>query len=223
MSQRASTFERQITKTVRLEYLLALPAGYGDDLAKQWPLILFLHGAGERGSNIEQVKKHGLPCVVEQGTELPFIVVSPQCPPGTNWVGQFDALRALLDEIVATHAVDHQRVCLTGLSMGGNGTWQFATLLPERFAAIAPVCGWGDFWAGFPTAVCALKNLPVWAFHGDQDDIVPLAGSQQLVDALKECGGSVRFTIYPGVGHNSWSATYDNPELYTWFLSHTRR
>ncbi len=124
---------------------------------------------------------------------------------------------------MATHAVDTERIYLSGLSMGGNGTWHFAAAYPDRFAAIAPVCGWGDFFAGFPERVCLLKQVPVWAFHGAQDTVVPLAGSQVLVDKLQECGGDVRLTIYPDATHDSWTETYDNPELYTWFLSHTTR
>ena len=217
----AERFEQPITRTVRLDYLLSLPAGYGDEPERRWPLILFLHGAGERGDDINRVRTHGIPKVVDAGAEMPFITVSPQCPMGTLWAAQLDALDALLQEIVARHAVDTASVYLTGLSMGGNGTWHFAAAYPDRFAAIAPVCGWGDFFAGFPERVCLLKHVPVWAFHGAQDTVVPLAGSQVLVDKILECGGDVRLTIYPDAAHDSWTETYDNPELYTWFLSHT--
>ncbi len=216
-------FEKPITRTVRLDYLLSLPAGYGDEPRRGWPLILFLHGAGERGDDIERVRTHGIPKVVDAGAEMPFITVSPQCPMGTLWAAQMDALDALLQEIVARHAVDTARIYLTGLSMGGNGTWHLAAAYPDRFAAIAPVCGWGDFFAGFPKRVCRLRQVPVWAFHGAQDTVVPLAGSQVLVDKLQECGGDVRLTIYPDAAHDSWTETYDNPGLYTWFLSHTTK
>jgi predicted peptidase len=223
MAQQVKTFEQSLTKTLRLDYLLSLPADYGEQADKRWPLILFLHGAGERGDNILQVKKHGIPRVVEQRGDLPFITVSPQCPPRTSWLFHFDALDALLNEIIATHAVDVDRVYLTGLSMGGNGSWHFAAAWPERFAAVAPICGWGDWFAGFPDQACVLKNVPIWAFHGVKDDIVPLAGSQTLVDALRRCNGDVRFTVYPDADHDSWTVTYDNPELYEWFLSKKRR
>ena len=216
-------FEQPITRTVRLEYLLGLPEGYGDDRERRWPLMLFLHGAGERGDDVERVRTHGIPKVVDSGRALPFITVSPQCPMGTLWAAQLDALEALLNDIVTTYTVDTDRLYLTGLSMGGNGTWHFAAAHPERFAAIAPVCGWGDFFAGFPERVCRLKQVPVWAFHGAQDTVVPLSGSQVLVEKLQECGGDVRLTVYPEAGHDSWTETYNNPELYDWFLSHTRK
>ena len=222
MSQSAHLFETTISKPLHLDYLLSTPASYGADPAKRWPLILFLHGAGERGDDVERLKVNGIPKVVERGDDLPFITVSPQCPERSNWLFQFDALDGLLGAITETHAVDLDRVYLTGLSMGGNGTWHFATAFPRRFAAIAAVCGWGDWWHGFPEAVCALKEVPVWAFHGAKDDVVPLQGSEVLVDALRECGGDVRLTVYPEAEHDSWTETYDNPELYRWFLSHRR-
>lgn len=222
MEQRSAIFERQKTKTLRLNYLLALPREYGTDGGQRWPLVLFLHGAGERGADLERVKLHGIPKIVGQWDNVPFIAVSPQCPAGTTWVMQIDALDALLDELAQTYAVDLERVYLTGLSLGGNGSWHLAAAYPERFAAVVPICGWGEWWGGFPEQACVLKQVPIWAFHGAQDTVVPLAGSQQLVEALRTCGGNVRFTIYPDAGHDSWTETYANPELYTWLLGHRR-
>jgi predicted peptidase len=170
---------------------------------------------------IFQVRVHGIPKVVDRGDDLPFITVSPQCPPGTLWSAQVDVLDALLQEIMATYAVDQKRIYLTGLSMGGNGTWHLAAAYPDRFAAIAPICGWGDFFAGFPEQVRVLKDVPVWAFHGAKDALVPLSGSRVLVDKLKEYGGDVRLTVYPEAEHDSWTESYDNRELYAWFLSHS--
>ncbi len=217
MVHQAHTFEKQIIKTVRLSYLLFLPKGYGMDLQEKWPLILFLHGAGERGDDLEMVKKHGIPKVSEQQEEFPFIAVSPQCPQYSWWPFEVDALNALLDEILAAYAVDSDRVYLTGLSMGGYGAWHLAMEHPERFAAIAPICG-----GGMPEKACVLKDLPVWVFHGAKDPVVPLQESESMVNALKACNGNVRFTVYPDAGHDSWTQTYDNPELYKWFLSHKR-
>lgn len=220
MSQQRCSFETRIAKTVRLNYLLHLPVDYGQDATKRWPLILFLHGAGERGDDLELVKKHGIPKIVEQRPDFPFIAVSPQCPADSWWNFQFDALEGLLDQVASQYAVDRSRIYCTGLSMGGFGAWHLAIERPGRFAAIAPICG-GLMWYLRPESVCALKNLPVWAFHGAKDEVVPLESSQRLVDVLKACGGNVRFTVYPEAGHDSWTETYNNPELYTWFLQHS--
>jgi predicted peptidase len=222
MSQNAQTFRAEICRTVRLDYLLFLPRGYGEDPEKRWPLVLYLHGMGERGDDLELIKKHGPPKILDQRDDFDFVVVSPQCPADTTWAAEVDALDALLDQVIETYAIDTARVYLTGLSMGGYGTWHLATAHPERFAAIAPICGGAMPFMGFPDKVCALKDVPVWAFHGARDEVVPLAESAKLVSVLKKCGGNVRFTIYPDAEHDSWTETYDNPELYAWFLSHTK-
>jgi len=215
MSQQPHQFETQTTR--RLGYLLHLPPGYDDDPNHKWPLILFLHGIGERGDDLELVKKHGIARVVEEQPDFPFIAVSPQCPPTSWWVSKMESLTALLDHILATYAVDPRRVYLTGLSMGGYGAWALGIAQPERFAAVAAVCGGGE-----PGKVCALKHTPVWAFHGEADRVVRLSESQQMVAALQACGGDVTLTVYPGVGHDSWTQTYTNPGLYAWFLQNTR-
>jgi predicted peptidase len=216
--QQPHHFETQITR--QLDYLLYLPKDYGNGEAgaKLWPLILFLHGMGERGSNLELVKKHGIARIVDEHADFPFIAVSPQCPIDSWWGSQTRVLKLLLDSVLADHAVDLNRVYLTGLSMGGYGAWALGIAHPEMFAAVAPVCGGGE-----PDRVCALKNVPVWAFHGDADTVVELSESEKMVDALQACGGDVKFTIYPGVAHDSWTQTYANPELYDWFLSHKRQ
>lgn len=214
--QTASVLNRQIVRTVRLDYLTYLPADYGKDKEKKWPLLLFLHGSGESGSDVEKVKMHGPPKLIAAGQDMPFIVISPQCPNAREgW--DPEALTALLDEVGEKYAVDSDRVYLTGLSMGGYGTWALAAVHPERFAAAAPICG-----GGRPRMAGRLKNLPLWVFHGAKDPTVPLSQSQEMVDALKAVGGDVRFTIYPEAGHDSWTETYNNPELYTWLLSHKR-
>lgn len=207
-----------IDKPLKLNYLLYLPPEYEAATDTKWPLIMFLHGLGERGdepNHVERLKLHGLPKILDTRTDFPFIVVSPQCPGTSWWPLQLDALNALLDDIIATHAVDVSRVYLTGLSMGGFGTWSLAISYPHRFAAIAPICG-----GGVPALAEALKEVPVWAFHGALDEIVPLAASESMVRALRASGGDVRFTVYPDLQHDSWTVTYDNPDLYDWFLEH---
>ena len=215
--QQECTFEAQITKTVKLNYLLFLPKDYGEYPQQKWPLILFLHGAGERGNDLNLIKAHGIPKIVEQRENFPFIAVSPQCPKHSWWPVEVEALNALLDDVIERYAVDTKRIYLTGLSMGGYGTWALATAYPERFAAIAPICGGGD-----PDEACALKDIPVWVFHGAKDAVVSVEESKKMVKALEDCGGDVRFTIYPEADHDSWTETYDNPELYVWFLRHSR-
>ena len=214
--QHAQTFEKN---GVKLDYLLYLPPDYAKDTQKKWPLIVFLHGSGERGTDVNQVKKHGPPKIVEnEDSPLKgrFVVVSPQCPPKQWW--KVEDLNALLDSILADYRIDKDRVYLTGLSMGGFGTYAWAIQDPGRFAAIAPICGKGD-----ASKADALKNLPIWVFHGEKDTTVPIGPDEEMVKALKEAGDKdVKFTKYPELGHDSWTVTYNNPELYEWFLKHKR-
>jgi len=203
-------FEKEITVKVQLNYLLYLPEGYKQNDEKKWPLILFLHGAGERGNDLDLVKKHGPPKIVEQ-KDLQFIIVSPQCPAEKRW--SVSDLDLLLEKIIKDHRVEKNRIYLTGLSMGGYGTWEYAMEKPERFAAIAPICGGGSPWQAY-----RLASMPVWVFHGAKDPVVPIEKSEEMVKALKKVNGNVKFTVYPEATHDSWTETYDNPELYEWFL-----
>jgi predicted peptidase len=175
--------------------------------------VLFLHGAGERGSDIEIINRNGPPRLVEEGRDFPFILVSPQCPDRSIWDNKL--LIWLLDYIESNYNVDKNREYLTGLSMGGHATWSLAIQNPERFAAIMPVSG-----RGYPQDVYILKDVPVWVFHGQKDDIVPISDAQKMVDALEKAGGNVKFTIYTEAGHDAWTETYNNPEIYDWLLSH---
>jgi predicted peptidase len=199
---------------VKLNYLLYRPEGYGKG-EKVWPLVLFLHGAGESGDNLEKVKKHGPPKLIESGKSFPCIVVSPQSP-GRGWNPV--ALNALLDDLQAKYKVDKDRIYLTGLSMGGFGTWALAEAHPERFAALVPICGGGK-----PADAAKLKDLPIWVFHGAKDRTVPPDRSEAMVKALKEAGAkNVQLTMYPDAGHDSWSATYNNPEVWEWLFKQKR-
>jgi predicted peptidase len=196
------------------ELLLFLPAGFRNDGRTRYPLLIFLHGSGESGHDLEKLKLYGPPKILAAGADFPFIVASPQAR------DRFDpvTLDAMLDELLEQLPIDPDRVYLTGLSMGGKWTYGWASLYPERFAAIAPVCGTWD-----PADACHLKHIPVWAFHGDQDPTVPLAGDQAMVDAIKACGGEARITVYPNVGHDSWTTTYANQDLYQWLLQQRRQ
>ena len=214
--QITTSFEKKIERTLKLNFLLHLPKNYEADQDSRFPLMIFLHGAGERGDDLSKVKVHGPPKMVENGEDFPFILASPQCPKDSWWTEE--PVLELVDYLEATYRVDPARIYLTGLSMGGYGTWHFATRAPERFAAIAPVCG-----GGVPYKMRWIKDLPVWAFHGAKDSVVPSLDSERLIEALEKQGNkSAKLTVYPEASHDSWTATYANPELYRWFLSHSR-
>jgi predicted peptidase len=214
-TQVAQEFTERVSIEVHATYLLYLPEGYGGEGAT-WPLVLFLHGSGERGTDLEIVKRHGPPGLVDAGRKYPFILVSPQCPEDENW--SMPVLKALLDRILERYSVDRSRLYLTGLSRGGYGTWNMAIAYPDLFAAIAPLCGWGD-----PGKVSVLKNVPTWAFHGMKDSVIAFERGESMVRALKAAGGSVRFTAYPESEHDCWTETYQNPELYVWMLKQRKR
>lgn len=222
--QQSRSFTKTVTETVGARYLLFLPRGYAEAPERQWPLLVFLHGAGERGDDLEMVAKHGPPKLVKDQPDFPFILVSPQCPAGGRWSDA--VVLGLIDEVMADQRVDPARVYLTGLSMGGYGTWSLGLTHPERFAAIAPICGGGDvvkILLADPEKVRALRTLPVRAFHGAKDPVVPPVESERMVDALKRFGArDVQLTVYPEAQHDAWTETYANPELYEWFLSHRR-
>jgi len=203
----------------RINYLIQIPEAYNMS-SKTWPLILFLHGAGERGDNLELVKKHGPPKLAENGQfNYPFIVVSPQCPKNDKWTSEHQIMKLdiLLDHIISRYRIDTDRIYLTGLSMGGFGTWSLGAKYPERFAALAPICGGGD-----PAWAEQLKNIPIWVFHGAKDSVVPVKRSKEMVEAIRKAGGNIKLTVYPDANHDAWTQTYNDPELYYWFLSHTR-
>lgn len=220
MSQTAHTFSKRASQRVALDYLLHLPEDYSR--RKRYPLILFLHGSGERGSDVRAVLKHGIPKVAERDPAFPFIAVSPQCPPQSTWFFHVDSLLMLLDDIKRRYAADAARVYLTGISMGGYGAWHLGSEHPERFAAVVPICGGFDQMLGYPERACGLRYTPVWAFHGAKDTDVPLSETTTLVRALRRCGGKVKLTIYPDAGHDSWTRTYDDPRLYRWLLAQHR-
>ncbi|NIM94201.1 MAG: prolyl oligopeptidase family serine peptidase [Anaerolineales bacterium] len=206
-----------------LHYLLFLSDDYGVELGKKWPLLLFLHGIGERGDEpleLERLKIYGPPMMVEEQNDFPFIVVSPQCPTDVYWDSKLGAVEGLLDELVANLQVDPNRVYLTGLSMGGFGAWNLVLEQPERFAAVVPIAGGYEFESNaVPENICDLREVPIWVFHGEQDNLVLSVQSTTLVNALKACGGNIRYTLYPDADHmESWMLTYGNPQLLEWML-----
>jgi predicted peptidase len=208
----------EISDAASVAYLLYLPKAYQPD-NKKWPLMLFLHGRGESFGPLQAVKKWGPPRMVERGDEFPYILVSPQCPPGHYWsdVKQQSRVLQLLDVITKTYAVDKNRLYLTGLNMGGDGTWRLVADNPRRFAAAVPICG-----IGVPEDAYRLAKLPIWVFHGDQDRSVPIERSVEMVKAIRASGSKkIRFTTLEGIGHNSWSSAYAPPDLYKWLKGQT--
>lgn len=201
------------------KYVLFVPATYTGD--KEAPLILFLHGAGERGDDGLTPVLQGIGNAIKfKGKEkkFPFFVIFPQAAKAGNWkAGGPDADRALeiLAEVQKAYKIDPARIYLTGLSMGGAGTWSLAAAQPTRWAAIAPICGFGD-----TGTVDKIKHIPCWCFCGDKDSPKLVENSRAMTKALKAVGADVRYTEFPFVGHNSWDAAYVMEELYTWFLSH---
>ncbi len=215
--QEAGHFETVIERELSLDYLNSIPDPPSAHSAVR-PRQLFLHGAGERGSDLEQVKAHGPPKLIERGDRLPAIVVSPQCPSGAWWTEHLDALSLLLDELIRDHNIDKDRVYVTGISMGGYGTWALAAREPKRFAAAIPICGGGNFLDAF-----SLTDIPIWAFHGGQDRAVPLAESERMVETIRGRGGKlVKLTVHGEADHDSWTQTYDDPAVWEWLFSQRR-
>jgi predicted peptidase len=194
-----------------LRYLLYSPEQH-ESSAITWPLVLFLHGGGEGGDDIEEVKKHGLPKLIASGKPFPFFVVSPQNPSESQFWDDQQLIR-LLDQLEDELPVDRSRVYLTGLSRGAYGAWRLAIQNPERFAALVPISGGGPL-----PYVKRITTLPIWVFHGEKDPVIPLVESERLVNELRRLGGNVRFTVYPEAGHDAWTETYDDPRLYQWLL-----
>jgi predicted peptidase len=214
-------------------YLLFTPKDYKSD-GKKWPLMLFLHGLGEcSNDDLSRVKIHGPAHLVDSRADFPFVLVTPQAPPpagykegvaytskqiialaGPTWKAK--ELIQLVDHVIAKLNIDREQVYVTGLSMGGFGTWRLVAAYPDRFAAAVPICGGGEP----ETMAAALSRVPIWAFHGAKDAVVPIEYSRKMVDAVKRAGGDVKLTEYPDVQHDSWKATYDNPAVYEWLLAH---
>ena len=195
-----------------LRYLIRYPDGF--DANASYPAIFFLHGAGSRGNNMDNLIVNPFFQDIQKHRDFPFVIIAPLCTENT-WFDLWERLMALVKQSASLPYVDENRIYLMGASMGGYGTWQLAMSLPEQFAAIVPICGGGLFWNA-----ARLVNIPVWAFHGAKDTVIPVEESQKMVDAVNASGGNAKLTIYPENDHNAWSDTYSNPEVFAWLLSH---
>ncbi|GIP41456.1 hydrolase [Paenibacillus sp. J31TS4] len=215
--ERKGKLQKEVKKRLLLQYLVYTPEGR-EEGEERLPLLLFLHGAGERGSDLERVKRHGIPSFLEWMEEEPFVLAAPLCPLEATWEDKTEELLALIEELSAVYRVDDRRIYLTGLSMGGYGVWDLAAKRPDRFAAIVPICGGGN-----PKLAHRLKEVPVWAFHGAEDQGVPFRESEEMVQAVQACGGTARLTLYPGVGHICWPAAYSDNELRQWLFEQSKQ
>jgi predicted peptidase len=214
--QRSQVFEGQTTHPFKLSYLLFLSSYYEKRADARWPLILYLHGGSLRGTDIESVRKLGIPHKLETDPNFPFVVVSPQCPRGEIWTDA-EALGALLDRVQADYRVDPDRIYVSGHSMGGRGALYLAYRFPQRFAAVvalsplSPITAWGE----------NLARAPLWIFHGKADNLAPVAETDQLIREIKAVGGHPRFDTLPGRDHSILDI-YDRPDIYKWLLQQHR-
>jgi hypothetical protein len=214
------------SEKAQLDFLLYLPSDYGKEPQQEWPVIVYLHGALLRGATLELLMEEPLPHKLEKGDDFPFIVVSPLGEGEYEFWAKnemINPLFTLLEEIQTILSVDAQRIYLTGNDMGGNGVWAIGLRYPEYFAALAPVTGYFDYPFGVPENICDLKEVPVWAFHGGRDQIIPVEAEQELVDALVACGGNAQLTVSQDMKIDVQYKVYEDPELYDWFLSHKQQ
>ena len=203
----------KIDEKTSVPYLQYLPKGFDPSKKEQkYPLILFLHGRGESNGPLSIVKKWGPPKLAESEKGLPYILISPQCPKSSWWSNddQQEILIKLLAQVRKQFPINDSRIYLTGLSMGGFGSWELASRLPDTFAAVVPICGGGN-----PKNAAKLVDIPIWNWHGDADTVVPISKSEEMVEAVKIAGGKkITFTRLKDVGHNSWSDAYASPKLW---------
>ncbi len=206
----AFEFKSKIKPSVHFNYLVALP----EQLCEGLPMIVFLHGAGERGDDVNKVKNGGLARTYEKHTPRGFIVLSPQCPSGRVWNNYVEELMELIEFVAEKYKVDKHRISATGLSMGGFGTWELGLSYPNYFSALAPICGGGMEWRAE-----LLKDVPIKAFHGVLDDVVPVKRSIEMVKSVNRAGGKATITLYGKLGHNSYDAAYTGSDLVDWLIA----
>ncbi len=197
-----------------LEYLIRYPDNYLED--EKYPVIIFIHGAGGRGTCLDEIKQHPNFTLTDDMADFPFLCFAPLCPgKDATWFDYFQSLKSFIVNVIELPSADAERIYLMGGSMGGYTIWELGMSMPERFAAIVPICGGGMYWnAG------RLVNVPVWAFHGGKDPVVRVEESEKMVNAVNKRGGNAKLTIYPENGHDAWTDTFSNPAVYEWLLSH---
>ncbi|MCW5515649.1 prolyl oligopeptidase family serine peptidase [Muriicola sp. Z0-33] len=215
-AQSKSVLIEDVEETVTIEnlrYYLYFPEDYEERANEKFPLLLFLHGGGESGDSLATLKSNGPPKLIAEGKQFPFLILAPQNPHKKKWWNT-RAVMQLLDTVISNNRVDTNRVYLTGLSRGGGAAWELVVQYPDKFAALAVVCGMTPL----PYASWINKELPIWVFHGTEDQSVPYSESEEMVKKLKSMGYPVKLTTYEGVGHNSWVQAYTTQELYDWLM-----
>lgn len=195
------------------QYLQYIPSTYNQKPTYKWPLVISLHGIGECGNDLNKVRYVGLPKVV---IGKQFVMLAPQCT--TGWWNT-SVLQKFLKQVITKYNIDTNRICVTGLSMGGFGTWDWSARYPKQFASAVPICG-----GGTKSLACNLKYVPVWAFHNANDPTVSVWNSRDMVKAIRACGGTlVKYTENPTGGHNAWTKAYADTALYSWILKQRKR
>ncbi|MDG0792316.1 alpha/beta hydrolase-fold protein [Cohnella ginsengisoli] len=208
-------FHANMSDNTVVNYQLFLPRDYASTEAN-YPLILFLHGINRRGSDIQRLDGYGLAWVAENKQDFPFIVVTPQCPADSDWTKEYDSILALVSDIQENHRVDEDRLYVAGFSMGGHGTWDYASRSPQLFVAFVPMSGWFD-----PSKAMLLTEVPIWAFHCVDDDKVPVSETKDMVQALTAIGAHVNVTYFAGLRHDAYKVifeTFSNAVLFEWLL-----
>ena len=221
----ASSFKHGLNRNpadAHYRYLSYLPKGYDADTAKKWPLIIYLHGGSRRGSDLKKLYADGIFDQVYRGREFPFVIVAPQCPEHLRWSSE-NWFENFFNELTGKYRIDLDRVYLTGNSLGGSGTWYLATKYPEKFAAIAPLCGFTRHMDYIEKNIARLNDMPIWAFHGKMDYVVPFEETEKMVGKLEGKNKDLRFSIEPLAGHGIHWLVYPGQELYDWFLKHDKR
>jgi len=212
----------KISGDISVPYLQYLPKRYkAEDKVTKWPLMIFLHGRGESNGPLDIVSMWGPPKKAKNGDKLPFILISPQCPKEDRWASdtQMERILKLITQIKKEFPIDDNQIILTGLSMGGFGSWELAAREPDMFAAVMPICGGGK-----PENATKLKDVNIWAYHGTEDSVVPYKFSVDMVEAIKKAGGKkIKLTSVKGAGHNSWSAAYEDRKVWKWFAEQKKK
>lgn len=202
-----------VTRKVNVGTVIAKPRTYDQDRKKHWPLLVFLHGSGERGTDLAKVRIHGPLHHYDEGTDYPFIIAAPQCPDNTWW--DWNVLSGWLDQVLKKFRVNPDQIYLTGLSMGGYGTWEWGAREASRFAALIPICGGGSRIGTLP-----LSGMPIWCVHGTDDPVVPISESLSMVERAQRAGAIVKMSSVPGEGHGVWINFYKNEDWVNWLLQH---